>query len=1117
MRSNLRTVVLCAAALAIPVGGAFTLREGVPWLTESLWAAALPAALFAGLRWGIPGAITLAVLGAGLIAGIYGQASEVVRVTGLTTDLAWLLTAWSVVALATGGLGAWVAARRRSGARLHALTDPLTGLPNRRRAELFLEHEVAVAELGRPLAIVLLDVDGFKAYEAASGPTAAKTVLRTIGSVLRQNTRSANLSAHWGEDRFACLLVGAGEEGAFAYARHIQDCVRASGDVAAVPSVSIGIATWMRQMNTPGHLVRAAEEALQQAKRDGGNRIRFSGRAGDDARDVMPARVSEAHSPTGRLHPPVVGAARSAFVFSADSAVRHRVGDLLERRGFHVTEGSRARETMRPLGHEFDVVIVELTREDPGVRDLVREVRRRYPATRVIGIPAFDGQTIRTSASAVHVDAHLLHSGGRWLFQPSLEDILGERDRLHGTALRALQLSDEVRAKEREARAARKEGEARLRSVVQSIQEVLFKVDRSGAWIALSPAWTAITGYAVETSLGRPWFDFFHADDRDGLRAEFDGLSSIERPLVRREARIQTRTGGTRWIEVRAQLTHDRFGNMVSAAGTLADITERRRAEEALRRNEEYFRALIENAVDVIVVLDAAGAVRYASPSVERVLGIRPGDRSAFPPFDEVCHPDDVAELRAALESAKAPGATAKLEMRARHVDGGWRTLSVGIRNLAHIPAVGGLVVNAQDVTEHRAAERALRDSEEVLFRTRRMDAIGLLAGGVANDFNNLLTAIQGHADLAAATLLEDHPVREEIDRIRDASARARSVTRQLLAFGRRQVLRPRALALNGFVTELHRMLVRILGSQVRLRTELGASPDRVYADPLQIERVLLNLAVNAREAMPGGGTLTLTTRYETVEGVDGPGDVPPGEYVALSIADTGHGIPAEIIPHVFDPFFTTKPQAVGVGLGLSTVWGIVLQSGGRIRLESRTGADGAGTTFTLLLPAAHREAAVGAESGKVPADGAGSETVILVDDDQAVLEVNCHALEERGFTVVSASNGVQAMELLARYPERVDLLLTSVRLPGMDGRELADRVGAMRPGVRTLFMASPGVGPSEDAGIPLGHTSFLTKPFSADALIRRIRRILDAPETDDPTESATPETAAEETAAMPV
>ena len=1105
MRSTPGVLAGSTAAFAVPIVGAFVLRPGIPGLADGLWAFALLAGVLVGLRWRIAGACIAGALTSGLILLVHGPI-DVHAVSGPPFLGVPILSGMGGGGALIAGLGgAWLRGRRLRRSGLPSLTDPLTGLPNRRHTELFLEHEFAVAQLGRPIAVLLLDVDRFTAFAASQGEAAANGVLRSLGTVLRQNTRNANLSAHWEADRFVCLLAGARAEGAFQFARKLQDQIRQSNGLVAQPSVSIGIACYSSEMRGPGELIRAADEALSQAKRDGGDRIRVNGRTLEELERsavehsgprTPPAADAEPRPTQGSpTRDPVTGSPRSAFVFAGDTVLRHRAAEQVERLGIRVIEGSRALEGMRPLNAEFDLLIVDLTREDGGVRDLVREVRRRFPATRVIGIPGVNGRSINAAALAVHVDGHLLRTNGTWQFQPALEEMLSERDRMRETAFRAMQLSDEVRVKEREARRAQQESEARLRSVVQSIREVLFRMDRSGAWIALTPAWQSITGFAVESSLGRPWTEFFHEDDRDSLAREFDALTSIEKPALRREARVRTRSGGTRWVEVRAQLAHDRFGNFMSASGTITDITERRRVEEALNRNEEYFRSLIENSADIIIVVDADGRLRYASPAVDRVLGVEAPEEGSVPSLEAFVHPDDLGAVRNAIRSAETPSATANLELRIRHADGSWRNLAVAVRNLAHVPAVRGFVINAHDVTEGRAAERALRESEEALFRARKMDAIGMLAGGIAHDFNNVLTSIEGHADVALGALPEDHPIRPDLLRILEASTRAASLTRQLLAFGRRQVLRPKIIELNVFVADMHKMLVRLIGEHVQLRMELNATPDQVRADRLQIERALLNLAVNAREAMPHGGVLTIRSRHVSVDADEASlRDMQPGPYVAIAVADTGHGIPREVLAHVFDPFFTTKPQTTGVGLGLSTVYGIVRQTGGHITVESNTGDErAAGSTFTIWLPSI--SGAVQEEGVPGSAEGdAAAETIALVEDEPAVRELAARILKNRGYNVIPAEDGRQALDILARYPNRIDMLVTDVVMPGMSGRDLADHIGAMRPGLKILFMSGYSTEAVESHGILARGSTFLEKPFSPDVLLRKVRDALDSP-----------------------
>ena len=1097
MRSTLRTVLVSAAAWAIAIAGTLSIRPGLPALPDGLWALGLVPVIAFALHWRLAGAAVAAAAGTALLYFTLAWGQRAGLTPAPVLGLATLAGVFVGAAAVTGVLTLLLSSLRSRA--LQALTDPLTGLPNRRHAELFLGHEFAVAELGRPFAVLLLDVDRYTSYATSAGDAAAQGMLRALGSILRQNTRSANLSAHWGHDRFVCLLVGTSDEGALVYARRLQDQVRATGGVASVPSVSIGIASYDPEMRTADALMRAAELALQQAKRDGGDRIRFHGRSIDELESgdathsapVAAAGHALAHATADR--PDTAGAPRSAFVFGADPALRRRAAEQLERRGIRVTEGSRAVEGVRALATEFDLVVVDLTNADAGVHDLVREVRRRHPATRVLGIPGYEGNAIDPATLAIRADGHLLRANGAWTFQPALDELLRERDRLRETTLRALQLSDEVRAKEREARRAREESEAKLRTLVQSIREVLFRTDRSGAWIALSPAWSTLAGYPVEQCLGRPWLDYFHEDDRATLAREFDALTSVERPYLRREARLRTRTGGTRWVEVRAQLAHDRHGNVLSASGTLTDITERRRVEEALHRSEEHFRALIENAADLIAVVDADGRVRYASPAAERILGHRPEDGAWLPGLDELIHPDDLPALRAALRSAESPGAAAGTEARARHADGTWRHLSVTIRNLSHLAAVRGYVVNAHDVTARHEAERMLRESEDALYRARKMDAIGMLAGGIAHDFNNVLTSIQGHLDVSLGALASDHPIRADLLRAQESAVRASSLTRQLLAFGRRQVLRPRALDLNVFVSDMQKMLVRLVGEQVQLRSELAASPGRVQADPMQIERVILNLAVNAREAMPHGGVITIRTSNVFVDTDEGRhADVQPGAYVALAVSDTGYGIAPEIVPHIFDPFFSTKPQTVGVGLGLSTVYGIIRQSGGHVRVDSThpNGDQPGGTTFTVWLPAARD--AVPTPAQKPQRNGDPVETIALVEDEQAVRELATRILRGRGYTVIPAENGRHALDVLTRYPSRIDMLLTDVVMPEMGGRDLADRIGTMRPGLKILFMSGYSTEAVEQHGVLARGSAFLEKPFSPDVLLRKVREMLD-------------------------
>jgi signal transduction histidine kinase len=373
-------------------------------------------------------------------------------------------------------------------------------------------------------------------------------------------------------------------------------------------------------------------------------------------------------------------------------------------------------------------------------------------------------------------------------------------------------------------------------------------------------------------------------------------------------------------------------------------------------------------------------------------------------------------------------------------------------------------------------ADRALRDREEQLRQAQKMEAIGRLAGGVAHDFNNLLTAIVGYTDLVAERLDPEDLTARDVREIRKAADRASSLTRQLLAFSRKQFLRPEAMDLNEAVTGILQMLPRVIGEHVQTVTKLAPSLGRIHADPSQIEQVIVNLVLNARDAMPGGGIVTIETA--NVE-----------DWVTLAVIDTGTGMDAETRSHVFEPFFTTKPKGKGTGLGLATVYGIVEQSGGHITVDT---AVGHGTTICIFFPLVTQPVAA-REPDRVPANTYGTETVLLVEDNDAVRELSRRALRQRGYAVIEARNAEEAIELSMRTPQPPHLLVTDVVMPGLSGPNLAARLLQQHPRLRVLYMS----GYSEEAagahGTFWGGVPLLQKPFTPSQLAERVRMTLDA------------------------
>ena len=1126
----LRVLVLSLLAAAVPVAGAFLFPASLQDYEALTWLLLLvPAFLWADAR-GWRGIATALALGMAAVTLTY----VLTQLIGSTLPdlLLPVIVAYVAITLGIGLFGARVA---RGGfdaaADMRALNDEATGLPNRTQADLHLELEFAAAQKGRPLTIVLFDIDGLAQYNARHGRTAGDGVLRGFASLVRQHTRRMDLGARHGEDEFLSVLGGCVTEGAVIFTTRLLERMRAAESLHSVPTVSAGIASFDAAMTSPADLMRAAEAALQLAKREGGDRFRVYAAApaaagvdaAEDATSTDAVAPASSGTPAGVTAPddaPDAGAAgaprtadvlpplhldavtnasagrgRTAFLLTADPNARTRLATFLREQGFQLIEGTALLDAFATLRNDFDLVFVDVAPRAPAVADLVREIRTHSPTTRVVGIPRTDHGALAPETLNIRVDAHYIPTTDVTALQRQTVELLAERDALQASLLRHRQLSDEIRAKDRESRAAIEASEARYRSVVDTIQEVIFTTDGNGALTFLNPAWTAVTGYGVDECMGRSVYQFMHPDDRDALLAQLAVTLETGDANLRHEGRWTARDGETRWIEMRLQLDVGAAG-LLGTSGVLADATERRLAEDALRASEEYFRSLIENSSDMMAVMNRDGTVRYVSPAVGRVLGTPPSEWIGTNVFTTGSQEHDSRQREIFEEVVAVPGSTRTTQARARHVDGDVRHLEITWRNLLQVPGVEGVVVNARDVTERHESERALRQSEELLLRAQKMEAIGRLAGGVAHDFNNLLTAIQGHADLLLNDLRENDAIWPDLQEIRDAADRATSLTRQLLAFSRRQVLQPRVIEANSVVSHMERMLRRLIGENILLTTELSAEAGCVRADPTQIEQVLLNLVVNARDAMPDGGRVMITSARRTFGRSDRlPAELAAGEYVVLTVQDTGGGMPTSVAARAFEPFFTTKPAGQGTGLGLSTAYGIVKQSGGHVWLNSTPGT---GTEVTVLLPRVDEEADVAAPQAlPVSTDVRGSETILLVEDEKSVRDLARRILERRGYNVISASDGGEAIERVEREEQPIHLLLTDVIMPGLNGQDVALRIRALRPDIRVLFMS----GYNEEAvlrhGVLAAGAAFIEKPFSPAVLLDRVRGILSSDPSD--------------------
>jgi len=532
------------------------------------------------------------------------------------------------------------------------------------------------------------------------------------------------------------------------------------------------------------------------------------------------------------------------------------------------------------------------------------------------------------------------------------------------------------------------------------------------------------------------------------------------------------------------------FAETAALAERFNEMTARRAAaEEALRASEERFRILVESSPNAILLVDRDGRIVLANGRIEGILGYTPEEligtsvEQLVPVELRARH---LGDRLAYLQAPRVRTMAAGRSLAALRRDG--TSVPVDIA-LSPITVAGELHVLATiaDTTERRRLE-------EQLLQSQRLEAIGHLAGGIAHDFNNLVNVIAGFGRLVLDDLPEDEPHREDVEQILAAADRAATLTRQLLAFARRQVLQPRVLNLNEVVADITPMLARILGEDTDLVTMLAPNLGAVRADPGQLEQVIVNLAVNARDAMPEGGRLTIETANVDLDEsfVRSRVEMTPGSYVVLAVSDTGHGMTEEVRQRIFEPFFTTKPEGHGTGLGLSTTYGIVRQSGGFISVYSEPGQ---GTTFRIYLPRVAERAEPFMRPPRTRAADVGVETLLLVEDDEAGRTYARRVLEARGYQVLAAAHGPEALEVAAAHDGPIDLLVTDVIMPGMSGRELADRLVASRPGLRVLYVS----GYTENSVVHHGHleegVAFLVKPYSPDDLARKVREVLDADE----------------------
>ena len=617
-------------------------------------------------------------------------------------------------------------------------------------------------------------------------------------------------------------------------------------------------------------------------------------------------------------------------------------------------------------------------------------------------------------------------------------------------------------------------GAERYRLVVDRANDIIVNIDLQGHFTFVNPTASRLTKYSDDELLGMHFLALIRPDYRP--RAEAFYAAQVERRLSSTyfEFPIVTKEGDEIWLGQYVQLIAE--GTRIKAVQAVArDITERRRTEEALRASEERLRALISSAPVILWASDADGRLTLCEGQGLTGLGLTPGavvGRRVRETFEDPALDD---YLRCVLE-----GDALQVEMTM-----GGRTFDSWYAPMRNVDgAVTGVIGVAVDITE----QRQLQDR---LHQVDKMEAIGQLAGGVAHDFNNQLTAILGYAEVLLRSLDEDDARRADVKEITRAGHRAAAVTEQLLAFGRKHPLQPKAIDLNAVIAEMDLLLKRTVREDIAFELQLADTLETVRADPAQVEQIIMNLVLNARDAMPDGGRLTLTTRMVDVSAhaARERAPMPAGSYVAIEVTDTGRGMDEEVRSHLFEPFFTTKEQGKGTGLGLASVYGIVKQSGGYVYVASEVGK---GSTFCIYLRPVHAPADVVTPTAAPAEAVGGTETVLVVEDNPTVRALACTVLAGHGYRVLEARDPTEALRISASHDGEIELLLTDIIMPVMNGRDLAVKISADRPTARVLF--TTGYAKDETLRDEVDEVQWLEKPFIPTTLLCRVREVLDAP-----------------------
>jgi two-component system, cell cycle sensor histidine kinase and response regulator CckA len=615
-----------------------------------------------------------------------------------------------------------------------------------------------------------------------------------------------------------------------------------------------------------------------------------------------------------------------------------------------------------------------------------------------------------------------------------------------------------------------------LRTVLNTIPDLVWLKDPAGAYLACNRHFEALYGAKEADIVGKTAFDFVEPEQASTFQEHDQRVLRLQEASISEVSVTFQSDGHRELIEAIKTPMYDELGCLIGILGIGRDVTERRRIAEELQTTRERYRSLVDNLEDIVFSLNANQQVTFINQAISR-LGYTPEELIGRC-LDGMIHPEDLALLQRDRTSDKTSRTN---EVRLINPSGKIYPFRAMSRVTVENDMVVGVTVVLRDLTLQRETEEQLRAAQ-------KMEAVGRLAGGVAHDFNNLLSVILSYAEMSVMSLRKEDPLRTDLEEIAGAAIKGGRLTQQLLAFSKRQVLQPEVLSINDLTTNLAKMLGRLIGEDISLKVSITEALDKIKADRGQIEQVVMNLAVNARDAMPHGGLLELlVTVQELTLSRAALLEVPPGEYVVLSVVDTGFGMDTATRARIFEPFFTTKGSGKGTGLGLSTVYGIIKQSDGGIEVESELGK---GSTFRIYLPQ-YKEGQATEKSTAAQPIVRGQETILVVEDEPSLRSVIRRSLSSAGYNVLSAANANEALLLGEMKRKLIKLVLTDIVMPGMNGRELVEKMAAVCPAAKILYTS--GHTDSIEAQAVLG-SNFLRKPFDWQTLVRKVRESLDAP-----------------------